>query len=109
MLLGRVGQCPSTSGVAALCTPFPKLAIAILGFGFSISGWNVFPIGLFLLECLPLVGSLRSFVHVCLVSGALRISGKVALLSTTMAGFVCLGEAGLSFVVVAPQLVKVLH
>ena len=55
MLLSGVGKGPSASGVAALGTPLPKLAVLSFGLRFTILRSNVLPVGLLLLELLLFV------------------------------------------------------
>lgn len=103
-----MGQSPSTSFVAAFGAPFPEFAIPSLGVGFAIGRGDVLPVGLLLLELLPLVGGLWGFVDMSLVLGAFWISSKMTQLSTIVTGLVSLGELGFASEV-ALEFVKVLH
>ena len=107
VLLSGVRKCPSTSRVAALCTPFPELTILALDLGFALLRGNVLPVGLLLLEFLLPVWSLIRLGNMGLVLGAFRVSGKVSTLSTCMASLVSLGELGLALFVL--NLIQVLH
>ena len=108
MFLSCVGQGPSSSGVAALGTPFPQLPVHSFGLGFIVLWRDMFPVGFLFLKFLLPVGGWGIIVHVSFVLGALRISGKVAQLSTSMAFLVGFGGFPGPVLVVAFKFVKVL-